>query len=193
MPNVTDPSLLTSGVSQVPPEPRPTASTPESGPRRVLNLHSSSPLAALSARSTPPPGPEPYALARYNRPSATCGWISNVPWPLLGRWLLTQILRPVRALSAKDRCRRDSAHHSAGDRDAVRSRSGLHRRIELVLPLQLAGSKRQRVHVRVEILDIDDAVHHDRICGQGTVRADACCRGSRDVERPGLLEPRHVC
>src|ERR1035441_9214756 len=101
MPNVTDPSLLTSGVSQAPPEPRPTASTPESGPRRVLNLHSSSPLAALSARSTPPPGPEPYALARYTRPPATCGWISNVPWPLLSRWLLTQILRPVRAFSAK--------------------------------------------------------------------------------------------
>src|ERR1022692_1291712 len=101
MPNVTDPSLLTSGVSQAPPEPTPTASTPASEPRRVLNLHSCSPLAALSARSTPPPGPEPYALARYPRPSATCGWISNVPSPLLSRWLLTQIVLPVRALSAK--------------------------------------------------------------------------------------------
>src|SRR5271165_3493913 len=101
MPNVTDPSLLTSGVSQAPPEPRPIACTPLSAPRSVLNLHSSSPLAALSARSTPPPDPEPYALARYTRPSATCGWISNVPWPLRSRWLSTQTVLPVRAFSAK--------------------------------------------------------------------------------------------
>src|SRR5580704_6004625 len=101
MPNVSDPSLLTSGVSQAPPEPRPTAATPESGPRTLLNLHSNRPVAALSARSTPPQGPEPYALARNTRPSATCGWISNVPWPLLSRSLLTQIFLPVLALSAK--------------------------------------------------------------------------------------------
>src|SRR5271169_5792599 len=101
MPNVTDASLLTSGVSQAPPEPRPIACTPVSGPRTVLNLHSSAPLAAFSARSTPPPGPEPYALARYTRPSATWGWISKVPWPLLSRWLLIQIFLPVRAFSAK--------------------------------------------------------------------------------------------
>src|SRR3984957_15147285 len=101
MPNVTDPSLLTSGVSQAPPEPRPIACTPLSGPRTVLNLHSSSPVAALSARRTPPPGPDPYALARYTRPAATCGWISNVPWPVPSRWLSAQIFLPVRALSAK--------------------------------------------------------------------------------------------
>ena len=65
IPNVTDPSDPTSGVCQAPPDPSPSAATPgASSPTTVLNFHSSFPLAASSAISTPPPGPDPYALAR---------------------------------------------------------------------------------------------------------------------------------
>ena len=59
MPNVTEPSLPTSGVSQAPPEPRPSACTPAPRPMTVLNFHSRWPVDAFSAISTPPPGPEP--------------------------------------------------------------------------------------------------------------------------------------
>ena len=59
VPNVTEPSLPTSGVSQAPPEPRPRACTPAPAPITVLNVHSRRPVDAFSAISTPPPGPEP--------------------------------------------------------------------------------------------------------------------------------------
>ncbi len=58
-PKVTEPSLPTSGVSQAPPEPILLACTPASAPVRVLNLHAGRPFDALSANSTPPPGPVP--------------------------------------------------------------------------------------------------------------------------------------
>src|SRR6202034_2751890 len=54
IPNVTDPSVPTSGVSQAPPEPTPRARTPLPGPSTVLNVQSRRPVAALSAISTPP-------------------------------------------------------------------------------------------------------------------------------------------
>ena len=49
MPKVTDPSPPASGVSQAPPEPRPTVRTPVSAPVSVLNRHSRRPVEALQA------------------------------------------------------------------------------------------------------------------------------------------------
>jgi hypothetical protein len=59
VPKVTDPSVPTSGVSHAPPAPSPSAFAPGSAPITELKLHSSLPVDASSARSTPPPGPDP--------------------------------------------------------------------------------------------------------------------------------------
>jgi len=58
----------------------------------------------LSVRSTPPPGPEPYALARYTRPSATCGWISNVPWPFAEQMAVDPDLLAGAGIQREDHC-----------------------------------------------------------------------------------------
>lgn len=86
----------------------------------------------------------------------------------------------------KGRCWRLSVHRSVNDRDAIRSRSTPLRRIELTLPLQLPGRQRERIHVRVEVLEINDAVLHHRSRGQRAVRGHPGCGFPGQLERPGL-------
>lgn len=92
----------------------------------------------------------------------------------------------------EDRCWCLAVHQSVSDCDAIRSRSAALRRITLVLPLEPSRRQRERVHVRVEVLDVNDAVLHDRVRRQRAGPAYAGGRLPAQLERPGRLEPRHV-
>ena len=139
----------------------------------------------------PPPDPEPISLARYrgrSRPAAGC---RTCPDRRLGACCSPRLpdrwWRSARTpWSARLRRRRRRPRRRRSVRAAL---LGL---VDAALPVELSGRERERVYVRVEILQIHDAALHDRVRGQRTIQGQSNRGLARELECPGLRELRDV-
>ena len=189
MPKVTDPSVPTSGDSQAPPEPAWSARTAASFPTMVLNFQIALPVAGVQGQQDPAARSVGEGTGQVDPAGDSLRLDTERALAAVEQTPVDPDRLAGCGAEREGRVRGVPVHPSVRDRHAVWPGAAEFLGVHLVLPPQLAGGEIEGVHVRLHVLDVDDAVDHDRRHGQ---RADAAVRLARDPERPGLLQLRDV-